>query len=85
MAELPRCGNNIAGTCERSDVFVSRETDTAFVLTCRTCKSINVWPKDKDENLGRYEAHMKRVAAREAQERYESSRPAYSFPTSGGR
>lgn len=85
MPNLPRCGNALAGTCERSDVFVSKETDTAYVLTCRTCKSINVWPKDRDESLGRYEAQMKQIAARQAQHEYESSRPAYSFPISGGK
>lgn len=66
-------------------MFVSKETDSAFVITCRTCKSVNVWPKDRDENLGRYENHMKHVAAREAQRKYESSRPAYLLPTSGGK
>lgn len=80
MPALPTCGNFLAGTCERSDVYLSRETDSAYVLTCRTCKSINVWPRDRDENLGRYEAHMKKVAARQAQHDYESSRPAYSLP-----
>ena len=85
MPELPTCGNFLAGSCERSDVTLSRETDSAYVLTCRTCKSVNVWPKDRDENLGRYENYMKKVAARQAQEQYESSRPAYSFPISGGK
>ena len=64
-------------------MFVSKETDSVFVLTCRTCNSINVFPKDRDENLGRYQNHLKHVAAREAQQKYESSRPAYSFRTSG--
>jgi hypothetical protein len=85
VPNLPQCGNALAGTCERSDVFISKETDSAFVITCKTCKSIAVWPKDRYEGLGRYEAHLKRVAAREAQLKYEGSRPEYSLPTSGGK
>jgi hypothetical protein len=85
MPNLPTCGNFLAGTCERSDVYVSRETDSAFVMTCRTCSSINVWPKDKDESAGRYQNFLRHKAAREAQHRYESSRPEYSMPSSGGK
>jgi hypothetical protein len=83
MATLPTCGNFLAGTCERSDVYVSKETDTAFVIACRTCASVNVWPKDKNESAGKYEAYLRHQAAREAQYQYDSSRPAYSFLTSG--
>src|SRR5713226_5358356 len=79
LPNLPECGNYLAGTCERSSVYISKETDGAFVITCLTCNSVNVWPKDRDENLGRYENHMKHIAARQAQTRYELSRPAYSF------
>ena len=79
MPNLPTCGNFLAGTCEQSDVYLSRETDAAYVLTCRSCKSINVFPKDRDENLGRYTNYMKHLAARQAQTRHEGRRPAYSF------
>lgn len=79
MPELPICGNFAARTCERSDVFVSKETDGAFIITCRTCKGISVWPKERDENAGRYQSFLKHQAAREAQRKHESSRPAYSF------
>jgi hypothetical protein len=83
MPELPTCGNFLAGTCERSDVYVSKETDGNFVIACRTCKSINVWPKEKDEGKGKYEAFLKHQAARTAQERYESLRRSYSLPAIG--
>src|SRR5215469_16114115 len=66
VAELPTCANFLSRTCERSDVYVSKETDSAFVIACRTCRSVNVWPKDKDENAGRYQAFLKHQAAREA-------------------
>lgn len=81
--ELPPCGNALAGTCERSDVYISKETDGQFVFTCRTCKSINVWPKEKDEKAGRYQSFLKHQAARTAQERYESLRKSFSLPTIG--
>jgi hypothetical protein len=77
--QLPTCGNFLAGTCERSDNYISKETDTEFCITCRTCKSINIWPKDNAESAGKYESFMKHQAAREAQHTYESSRPEYSF------
>lgn len=77
--ELPTCGNFLAGTCERNDTYISKETDSAFVITCRTCKSHNIWPKEKDEGAGKYESYLKKRAAREAQEQYERSRPAFSI------
>lgn len=80
VPNLPTCGNFLAGSCERSDVVLSKETDSAYVLTCRTCASINVFPKDRNEDAGRYQAYLKKVAAREAQVRYEGSRPEYSLP-----
>jgi hypothetical protein len=83
VPQLPTCGNFLAGTCERSDVYLSKETDGQFVISCRTCKSHNVWPKEKDENAGKYDAFLKHKAAREAQVRFESSRPEFSLPTSG--
>lgn len=77
--QLPECGNALAGTCERSSVYLSKETDSAYVITCRTCKSINIWPKVNDEGSGRHAAFLKHQAARTAQERYESLRPAFSY------
>ena len=77
--ELPPCGNFKAGTCERNEVYIARETDDAFIIACRCCQSMAVWPKDKAENLGRYEAWMKHKAAREAQVKFESGRKAYGF------
>ena len=84
MPRIPECANYLEGTCERSDTCVSKETDSAFVIYCRTCKSVNVFPKDKDENKGKYDAFLKFQAARTAQERYESLRPGYSLPTEKG-
>jgi len=77
--EIPGCMNFKEGSCPKSDVYISRETDTAFVFTCRTCKSANVWPKVMDENAGRHAAFLKSKAAREAQERYESLRKSFSY------
>jgi hypothetical protein len=59
--ELPTCGNFLSHTCARSDVFVSKETDTVFVITCRTCKGVNVWPKDPAEKAARYQAYLKKM------------------------
>ena len=78
MPELPKCQNFVEGTCERSDVYISKETDDAFVFACRTCKSINVWPKSKAEGAGKYESFLKHKAAREAQERAERMKRVYS-------
>jgi len=77
--DLPQCMNNKEGSCPRSDVYISRETDSVFVFTCRTCKSANVWPKEMDERAGRHAASLKFKAARQAQHQHESSRPEFSF------
>lgn len=77
--ELPRCGNNLAGTCERSDVYVSKETDDVFAITCRTCRGVNLWPKDKSEHAARYQAYLKRMYDLETKDIAARSKPAYSF------
>ena len=80
MPDIPECMNAKQGSCPRSDVYISKETDGEFVFTCRTCRSINVWPKSVNENAGRYQSFLKHKAAREAQERYESMRKSFSLP-----
>ena len=77
--EIPVCANYISGSCPRSNTYVSKETDDSFVITCRNCLGINVWPKEVNENAGRYSAFLKFKAAREAQTQHEGSRPAFSY------
>ena len=79
MPEYPVCPNFREGSCSQSEVFIARETDDAFIFGCRTCRGVNVWPKKNKEDAGRYEAYLKMRAAREAQERHEGSRKAFSF------
>lgn len=79
MPNLPTCPNHLEGSCDRSDVYVSKETDSAYVIFCKTCRSANVWPKKNDEDAGRYSSFLKHKAARAAQERHELSRPAFSY------
>lgn len=81
MPEYPPCANFLSGTCSQSEVFIVRETDDSWVFGCRTCRSINVFPKDSSEDKGKYDAWLKHKAAREAQTSYESSRPAFSLPS----
>lgn len=69
--------------CPQSAVYIAKETDDGFLFVCRTCDCRNFWPKDKAEDAGKYEASLKHKAAREAQERYNRSRPGFSIP--GGR
>jgi hypothetical protein len=78
--ELPKCGNFLAGTCERSSTYVSRETDSAFVITCRTCRSHNIWPKDNSDKSAKYQAWMKKMYDLETKDIAARSRPAYSIP-----
>lgn len=77
MAQIPPCANHLEGTCERSDTIVSKETDTSFVIYCRTCKSVNVFPKDRDEKSGRYNAFLSRKAKAEQVIRELDRRPIY--------
>jgi hypothetical protein len=83
VPDIPKCANHLQGSCERSDTYVAGERHNCFVIQCRTCKGINIWPFDKEEKLGKYNAFLKHQAAREAQRKHESSRPAFSLPTSG--
>ena len=83
MPEIPKCANHLQGSCERSDTFVEAERQDCFVIKCRTCKGVNIWPFDKREKRGKFEAFLKHQAAREAQRKHESSRPGYSFLKSG--
>lgn len=75
--DLPPCGNFQAGTCERNETYIARETDDAYVIGCKCCNSFAVWPKDKAESRGKYESYLKHRAAREAQVKHEGSRPAF--------
>lgn len=56
---VPICANFTAGACPVSSTHVERETDQAFTIRCRTCNGVNVWPKEKSENAGRYEAFLR--------------------------
>ncbi len=81
--ELPTCGNFLAGSCERSSVYVSKETDNAFVITCKTCSGINVFPKDRDENHAKYQIFLKKQADMEQRRRAIERAPAYNFSPAG--
>jgi hypothetical protein len=76
--DAPPCANALAGSCERSDTFVEAERNDCFVIRCRTCQGINVWPCDKSENKGKYESELKRqLIEREKEEAFRRKR-AYS-------
>ena len=81
MPQVPRCANNLEGVCPRSDTFVESERLNCFIIKCRTCRGINIFPKENEENAGRYQAFLKAQAARTAQYNYESSRPEFSLPS----
>jgi hypothetical protein len=81
VPDIPRCANNLQGVCPRSQTFVEAERHNCFVIKCKTCGGINIFPREEEENRGRYDAFLRRQAARTAQEKYESSRPDFSFPT----
>lgn len=80
MPDVPRCPNNIEGTCPRSDTYVEREGDSFFTIRCRTCGSINVWPKERDENRGRYDAYLKRQLDETNRVRALDAMPKFSIP-----
>lgn len=82
MPSVPPCPNFLEGTCPRSDTVVEAERHECFVIKCRTCRSLNIFPRDKEEKRGRYDNFLKHKAAREAQVRYEGSRSHYSMPIS---
>jgi hypothetical protein len=75
MPDAPPCPNALERICSRSDTFVERETDDSFVIRCRTCYGINIFPKDKAEQGGRYEAELKRqLLQRQKEEHFRRTR-----------
>lgn len=78
MPDIPKCPNFLEGKCERSDTFVEAERQNCFVIRCRTCKTINVWPFDNEDNKGRYEAFLRRKLEQENAVREHGRRPIYS-------
>jgi hypothetical protein len=64
--------------CEASNTFVENETDEAFVIRCRTCRGINVWPKKNAEGKGRYEAGLKKELLDRQKEEFFRRKREYS-------
>lgn len=80
--DLPPCPNSLETQglkCPRSNPRIERETDDAFVLRCQTCQGINVWPKPKAEDRGRYQAGMMAESRRQKEEDETRRKRAYSF------
>jgi hypothetical protein len=80
---LPTCPNFLEGSCPRSEVCVSKETDNAFVITCRTCSCVNVFPKDRDERAAKYQVFLKKQADMEQRRQAMERAPAYSISSAG--
>lgn len=78
--ELPPCANFREGTCERSQTFVAKETDDAYVIGCRTCKSINVFPKDLAEKSAKYSAFLKMKSGEKQAFKVKEHKQEYSIP-----
>lgn len=79
MPDVPICANFVERTCERSDTYVSKETDSVFVITCRTCKAISVWPKTPVENRAKYENFLHQQAQQRERIEAESRQRLYSI------
>ena len=79
MPDIPKCGNFLAGSCERSDTYVEAERHDAFVIRCRTCKGVNIWPHDQSERAARYQAFLKRKADEEQLQRASERKREYSI------
>lgn len=79
--DVPVCPNSIEGQvrCARSDTFVEREKDDCFVIRCRTCRTVNIWPKEKDEKRGRYEAGLRKNMMEQQRIEAERRKKEYSF------
>ena len=79
---IPPCANALEGVCPRSDTYISSEKDDCFVIICRTCSGINIFPKSKDEAKGRYEAGLKREALK--QQALDAVKRQKAFNIGGG-
>lgn len=79
MSRIPICANFVERSCERSDTYVSKETDTVFVITCRTCKGISVWPKTAAEDRAKYQNVLHEEAQQREKLEAESRQRLYSI------
>jgi hypothetical protein len=77
--EIPKCANNLAGTCERSDTIVEAEKQNCFVIRCRTCKGINIWPRDDQERHDKYQGFLMKMAKQEQKNKLLERKREYSF------
>ena len=77
--QVPKCANWLQGTCERSDTVVAETRNgQAYVILCRTCKSINVWSRSKVKGQAREQARLKRLHEMNERER-KVARQAVKF------
>ena len=80
---IPECYNAKEKSCPRSDTFVEREKEIDgkiyFVVRCRTCQAVNIWPADTTDAAGRYEAFLRKKAQASEAERERERRKVYSF------
>ena len=78
---IPSCFNATEGICPRSATFVEgeREIDGKkyFVIRCRTCNGINIFPHEAAEKCGRLAAELKKHADITAQRKALESRTKY--------
>lgn len=81
MPDAPPCPNFVerAG-CAMSNTFVARETDDSFVIKCRTCGGLNIFPKSRAEKAGKYEADLKRQLLKQQAEDHFRRQREYSLP-----
>lgn len=80
---IPPCANFLEKACPQSETYVARERDDSFIIKCKTCGGINVFPKDKNESRGKYEAFLSKNARLNEARQFIESRPIYSFTSEG--
>jgi hypothetical protein len=80
MADVPVCANFLNRACEMSNTYVEKEGDSYYTIRCRTCRGINIFPKDRDENHSRYNAFLSRRAEEAKRLREWESLPKWSIP-----
>jgi len=80
MPDAPPCPNALERRCAKSDTYVEAEKPDAFVIRCRTCGGRNIWPLDRVEKRGKYEAELKRQLLQRQKEEFFRRQKTYSLP-----
>jgi hypothetical protein len=77
--DIPVCANHAEGRCERSSTFVESEKQGCYVIRCRTCGAVNIWPSNATDKKGQFDAFLQKKIKEHQEQLARERKRAYSF------